>query len=120
MTIHSIHQASGAHMVGTTWQHRLDAAHAPGEIVAAARDYLATFAPTELGALPAGCRPPAKVVDADDVTTYAFELVRFECQQHETRELVHKLARFFSHASMRLAQLTARDPVADDDDRRSA
>jgi len=108
-------------MVATTWQHRLDTARAPEDIVAAARDSLATLGPIELGALPEGCRPPAKIVDADDVTTYAFELVRFECGAHETRELVHKLARIFSHASMRLAQLTAREPAAvDDDDRRSA
>jgi len=108
-------------MVGTTWQNRLDATRAAEEIVAAARDYLATFGPLELDALPEGCKPPAKIVDADDVTTYAFELVRFECEVHETRELVHKLARFFSHASMRLAQITARDPLsAADDDRQSA
>jgi len=121
VTIHSIHQGSGVHMVGTTWQHRLDAARGAEEIVAAARDYLASFGPLELAALPDGCRPPRKIVDADDVTTYAFELVRFECEVHDTRDLVHKLARFFSHASMRLAQITARDPIAaDDDDRRSA
>jgi len=108
-------------MVGTTWQHRIDAARGAEEIVAAARDYLATLGPLELGALPEGCRPPAKIVDADDVTTYAFDLVRFECEGHDTRELVHKLARFFSHASMRLAQITARDPLAaEDDDRQSA
>jgi hypothetical protein len=121
VTIHSIHQGNGNHMVATTWQHRLDMAHGVNEIVAAARDYLATLAPAELCALPEGCRPPAKIVDADDVSSYAFDLVRFECQAHDTREMVHRLARFFSHASMRLAQLTARDPVAgEDDDRRSA
>jgi len=121
VTIHSIHQGSSAHMVGTTWQHRLDAAHGAQEIVAAARDYLATLDPAELCALPEGCRPPAKIVDADDVSTYAYELVRFECEATETRELVHKLARFFSHASTRLAQVTARNSVAaEDDDRRSA
>jgi hypothetical protein len=44
------------------------------------------------------------------VSSYAFELVRHECaERDETGELVHRLARFFSHASMRLAQLTARE-----------
>jgi hypothetical protein len=108
-------------MRGTTWQHRLDAAHGVEEVLAAARDFLAAFSPLELAGLPEGCRPPAKIFDADDVSSYAFELVRFECaERDETAELVHKLARFFSHASMRLAQLTARDPIAGDDDRRSA
>jgi hypothetical protein len=121
VTIHSIHQGSGAQTVGITWQHHLDAARRVDEVVAAARDYLATLAPQDLAALPDGCRPPAKIVDADDVSTYAFDLVRFECEVHETRELVYKLARFFSHASMRLAQLTARSPAtADDSGRQSA
>lgn len=102
-------------MTGTTWQHRLDAAHGVEEVVAAARDFLAILSPFELAALPEECRPPAKIVDADDISSYAFELVRFECAgRDETVELVHKLARFFSHASMRLAQVTARNPVADD------
>lgn len=121
VTIHSFQGAASPHMRGTTWQHRLDAARGVDEVVAAARDFLAVFGPLELAALPAGCRPPAKIVDADDVSSYAFELVRFECaERDETAELVHKLARFFSHASMRLAQLTARDPAAGDDGRRSA
>lgn len=121
VTIHSINQGSGNHMVATTWQHRVDTARDREEIVAAARDYLATLSPAELCALPEGCRAPSKIVDAEDVGNYAFDLVRFECGTHETRELVHRLARFFSHASMRLAQLTARDPIAAaDDDRQSA
>ena len=65
VTIHSIHQGNGNHMVATTWQHRLDMAHGVNEIVAAARDYLATLAPAELCALPEGCRPPAKASDRD-------------------------------------------------------
>jgi hypothetical protein len=121
VTIHSIHGHVSPHMTGTTWQHRLDAARSVEEVVAAARDFVAIFGPFELASLPEGCRPPAKIVDGDDVSNYAFDLVRFECaDQAETAELVHKLARFFSHASMRLAQLTARDPVADDDGRQSA
>jgi hypothetical protein len=108
-------------MTGTTWQHRLDAAHGVEEIVAAARDYLAVFSPFELASLPERCRPPAKIVDADDISSYAYELVRFECaERDQTAELAHKLARFFSHASMRLAQLTARDPVSGEDGRQSA
>lgn len=108
-------------MKGTTWQHRLDAARGVDEVVASARDFLAAFSPLELAGLPEACRPPAKIVDAEDISSYAFELVRFECaERDETAELVHKLARFFSHASMRVAQLTARDPVAGDDDRQSA
>jgi hypothetical protein len=107
-------------MTGTTWQHRLDAARAVEEIVAAARDYLAVFGPLELVALPEGCRPPARIVDAEDIASYAFDLVRFECAEgSEAAEILHRLARFFSHASMRAAQITARH-TQDDDGRQSA
>jgi hypothetical protein len=120
MTIHSFRgHGSGPHMTGTTWQHRLDSAHGVDEIVLAARDFVAGFDPFEIEALPPDCRMPAKIVDADDVTSYAFELVRFECHDHEAAQLVHRLARFFSHASMRLAQITARDRV-DNDGRQTA
>lgn len=108
-------------MTGTTWQHRLDAAHGVDEVIQATRDFLAGFGPFEIDALPADCRAPAKIVDAEDVSSFAFELVRYECAAGDaTVELVHKLARFFSHASMRLAQITARDPGVDDEDRQSA
>ena len=120
MTIHSFHGAASHHMTGTTWQHRLDAARGVDEIVEAARDFVAILDPSELASLPPECRPP-KIVDAEDVSTYAFELVRSECAEGSaTAELVHKLARFFSHASMRLAQITAREPAGSDAGRQSA
>jgi hypothetical protein len=99
-----------------TWQRRLDSAHSEAEIVDAARDFLALFDPFELNALPRACRPPGKIVDADDVAAYAFELVRHECDT-DAREtdLVHKLARFFAHAATRLSQVNAfRADVGDD------
>jgi hypothetical protein len=122
MSIHSFRsQGSSPHMTGTTWQHRLDGARTVEEIVQAARDFLAAFEPLELASLPEACRPHAKIVDGEDVSSLAFELVREECAEgSHTAELVHKLARFFSHASMRVAQLTARDPVVSDDGRQSA
>jgi hypothetical protein len=119
----SIHpfQGHGLHMTGTTWQHRLDAARDVEEIVSAARDFVALFGPLELAALPQPCHPPVKIFDADDVASYAFELVRFECAVgSDTAELVRKLARFFSHASMRVAQLTAREALEQEDGRQSA
>lgn len=121
MSIHPIHHKneSPAHMTAVTWQHRLDHARSADEVVAVARDFLASFEPAELSSLPESCRPVAKVFE-DDIAAYAFDLVRHESGPTEPGELVHKLARFFSHASMRLAQLTARDPVADDDGRQSA
>ena len=106
-------------MTAPSWQQRLDAAHSPHELVDIGRDFLASFDPCELHALPEHCRPPAKLIEAD-LASYAYELVRHECSTPETQELVHRLARFFSHAATRLAQLTARDQQGDDFEQQSA
>jgi hypothetical protein len=54
--------------------------------------------------LPANLRPQ-KIVDANDVTTYAFELVRHECHDEGAQRLVQRLANIMSRASIRLAQI---------------
>lgn len=110
MSIHPIQPGTlfPSGMTATTWQHRLDVASHPDEIVDVARDFLATFSPYELHALPEACRPPQKLF-ADDIATYAFELTTHECNTAQPGELVYKLARFFSHAATRLATLSALD-----------
>jgi hypothetical protein len=121
MSIHPLHPKEDApHMTGTTWQHRLDCARSAGEIVNVSRDFLATFAPMELHALPTPCWPPARIAEGSDISSYAFELVRHECNTPGALELVHRLARFFSHASMRLAQVSALQQAEDDEQRQSA
>lgn len=121
MSIHPLHPPHDGfpQVTALSWQQRLDAAHTPRELVDIGRDFLATFDPFELHALPEQCRPPAKLIESD-LGTYAFDLVRHECSTPETAELVHRLARFFSHAATRLAQLTARDQHGDDLEQRSA
>lgn len=120
MSIHPLHPHEGfSQGTAPSWQQRLDGARTARELVEVGRDFLASFDPVELHALPEHCRPPAKLIESD-LGTYAFELVRHECSTPETEELVHRLARFFSHAATRLAQLTARDQQGDDLDQRSA
>jgi hypothetical protein len=122
MSIHPLHPITDRtpFLAASTWQQRLDSARSVAELVDVGRDFLASFDPFELHALPEHCRPPAKLIDAD-INAYAFDLVRHECATPETEELVHKLARFFSHAATRLAQLTARNQDADDyDEQQSA
>jgi hypothetical protein len=121
MSIHPFHPANdGSYRPASTWQQRLDSAHSVEELVGVGRDFLASFDPFELHALPEHCRPPAKLLEID-ISSYAFDLVRHECATPETEELVHKLARFFSHAATRLAQLTARDQNDSDyDEQQSA
>jgi hypothetical protein len=94
-------------MTGNTWEHKLDCAKSVEDVVAAGREFLARFDPQEINSLPAKCRPPPKLVDPDDIGNYAYELVRNECDDRDAAEIVHRLARFFSHASIQIARLHA-------------
>jgi hypothetical protein len=95
-----------------SWQGRLDAAASSEDVVSVARDYLASFTPYELAAMPGACRPPSKLYDGEDLTTYAFELVRHSSEHDaaEVAEMVHKFAHFFSSASIRLSEIQAARP----------
>jgi len=109
MSIHPIRPDNNGyppHLTAISWQQRLDLSYSEKEVVDVARDFLACFPPNQIYALPERCRPPGKLF-ADDVAAYAFELVRHECSTPDTAELVHRLARFFSHAATRLAQVSA-------------
>lgn len=119
MSIHQFHSRGHEPHGALTWQGRVDAADEEREIVSIAREFLAQFTPEEIHRLPAECRP-GKLMDANDVTTYAFELVRHDCGgDPEAAALVHKLAGFFSAASIRLSQLLG-EQGDDDGDRQSA
>lgn len=120
MSIHQLQQRQPL-VISVSWQERLDVCASSEEVVAVARDFLATFSPYELASLPQAVRPPSKLYDGEDLTTYAFELVRRDCD-HDPQpvcELVQKFAHFFSHASIRLAQLQSQ-PASSDDERKSA
>ena len=99
-------------MTGNTWEHRLDSAQSVDEVVEAARDFLARLDPQEIMTLPAKCRPPPKIVDSDDIGMYAYDLVRYECDDRAAAELVHRLAHFFSHASMQIGRVLALERAA--------
>ena len=103
-----------------SWRDRLDEALTEREVIATVRDFLATFNPYEIAQLPAHCRP-GKFMEADDVTGYAFEIVRYDCgEDRDLRPIVHRLAAFFSHASARLAQLMSKPASASEDEVQSA
>lgn len=95
------------------WQGQLDHATRPEAVLAVARDYLAQVSPEEIAQLPEDCRPQ-RLVDADDVATYALELAHRQASPN-TPEVLHKLAAFFSDASTRLSQILAETSVADGD-----
>jgi hypothetical protein len=91
-----------------TWQQKLERAQGETQIVVVAREFVAQFSPFEVEALPAECRPPLKLVDADDIAAYALELVRHDRQHLGSDPLVARLAAFFSYASLRLSQIERR------------
>ena len=100
MSVHQLHPQGHP----LTWQERLDAATSESDVVDVARDYLATVSPREFASLPEGLRP-GKIVDANDITTYAFDLVRQECHDEGMHNLVQRLAHIMSRASIRLSQI---------------
>jgi hypothetical protein len=106
MSIHQLHPEGKP----LSWQDRLEVAMTEGEVLAVARDFLATVTPYEIAGLPAALRPE-RIGDANDVTSYAFELVRADFDDgHAMHGVLHRLAHFFSRASIRLSQILASRP----------
>jgi thiamine biosynthesis protein ThiC len=104
MSIHQLHPQGHP----LTWQERLDTATTEFDVVNVARDYVATLSHDELMQMPEGLRP-GKIVDANDITTYAFELVRHECHDEGAQRLVQRLAHVLSRASIRLSEIMVTD-----------
>ncbi|HUJ01464.1 MAG TPA: hypothetical protein VLY46_14585 [Usitatibacter sp.] len=96
-----------------SWPGRVDLAKSEAEVVEAARDYLASLDPFEVDRLPDHCKP-RKLFDAQDISSYAFDLMRTDCAE-ESAAVVHRVAAFFVHANGRLAQLLAKtnDPESE-------
>jgi len=100
MTIHQLHPQGHP----LTWQERLDDAATEHDVLQVVRDYLATVTHEEYTSLPPALRP-GKIVDANDVTTYAFDLVREECHDEGIQHIVQRLGHVLSRASIRLSQI---------------
>jgi hypothetical protein len=88
------------------WPGLLEVAASTEEVVSLAKDFLAAWSPEEIAALPVECQP-RRLIDGDDVTFYAFDLVKHQCDQRRNAR-VGKMAAFFSSASLRLSQIMAR------------
>jgi hypothetical protein len=99
-----------------TWQDRVDNAETEEDVLRVARDYLARLDHWEIKLLPKQCAP-RKLKGAADLSSYAVDLVRHSYDAaHGTEDFVHRLAAFFTHASMRLAQVTTTPLTEQDDD----
>jgi hypothetical protein len=103
-----------------SWQGRLNSASTEAEVVDVVRDFMAQVSPYDLARLPEECRP-RKMVDANDITSYAFAIVRHHCDDADgTARVAHKLAAFFTSASIRLSHILAAANSDQDDSRQSA
>jgi hypothetical protein len=112
MSIHQFHAKNDHHRSPMSWHMVLDCATTLEEVVSVARDFVASFTPYETGFLPPDCRP-RKIVDARDVSDYAFELTRASCAgEGEGAAVADKFKAFFADAAERLARLSARGGAA--------
>ena len=103
-----------------SWQQRLGDAASERAVVEAVKDFVATLEHDTISRLPVELRP-GKFFDANDITTYAFALVRHDCGDDDTaKDVVHRLAAFFAQSSIRLSQIMARSNEDDEDSRESA
>lgn len=119
MSVHQLFNQSTP-LAFTTWQDKLREAEDERAVVSLARDFVSRLDSAEFTRLPLECRP-GKFMDANDITGYAFTLVRQECgNESETAALVHKLAAFFSSASIRLSEIMAHTNASSSDDSRQS
>lgn len=107
-------------MTPAGWRTLFAGAHTHAEIVAMAIDFVAAFPPEELQQLSPSCQPPPFTC-AEDITSYAYILVRSNCQgDARIGILAHRFVAFFSEASIRLGELRPGSPAPRQDARHPA
>ena len=103
----SLHAFPHNRPLPVSWFDQLSAAGSEADVVRICRDFTAQLGSDELATLPEDCLP-GHMSDAEDVTSYAFVLVRRHLEQQELgAPALHKLAAFFAHASFCLSRLLA-------------
>ena len=90
----------------TTWEARLQRAYTTEDVVAVARDFIATWSPGELGVLPEHLRP-GRFRDSDDVGLYAFRLASCPDTSGGNARILQRMTTFFAAASRRLSEIFA-------------
>ena len=95
-----------------SWYQQLDKAVDAAEVVAIARDYLATWTPEEISCLPQECRPGRIRAPADLVELHECAVEAFRSTRDGGAELkaLHLLTSFLVHANLRLVHLNAEGP----------
>lgn len=91
-----------------TWYRLLDSARGPLEVVAIARDYLATWTPEEMARLPAAVRP-GKLRDERDIEELHSSLVdeyRTTTATGLALDALQRLTTFMVRAAIRISELS--------------
>ena len=95
-----------------SWFALIDSAKTPFEVVAVARDFMATWTPEELARIPEACRP-GKLRDGDDIESLHACLVEEYRNSRATGpalKSLQELTSFIVRASIRIAELTDPKP----------
>lgn len=95
---------SASPATGRRWISQLQRARSEAQLLAVCRRFLASIRHSDLARLPLACRP-IPIEDAGDLSAYALQLVRFHCEVDDPPPLVLRMAAFFAHANVRMAQI---------------
>jgi hypothetical protein len=101
-----------------TWYRLLENAKSPLEVVAVARDYLATWTPEEIVRLPASVRP-GKLRDERDIEELHARLVeeyRASKASGPALDALQRLTTFMVRAAIRISELSEERPTAEPGD----
>ncbi|HXF81111.1 MAG TPA: hypothetical protein VN598_19735 [Usitatibacter sp.] len=98
-----------------TWYRLLDNARNSLEVVAVARDYLATWTPGELALLPPHARPGRlrEERDVEELHSTLVEEYRGTIATGPKLDALQRLTTFMVRATIRIAELSAPQPTAE-------
>lgn len=101
----------------SSWHQQLDEAGDAAEVIAVARDYLATWTPEEIARLPLSCRPGRIRAASDLVHLHECAVDAFRATRESGEELkaLQMLTAFLVRANLRLVQVASREDAAPPD-----
>ena len=104
------------------WFRQIDDATSATEVVAVARDYLATWTPKDLAKLPRECRPGRVKSPGDIEQLHACLVEEYRQNRLAGEELsaLQRITSFIVRASVRLAQFDDDNPGSDSASRNAA
>lgn len=92
------------------WLAWVQAAPDSAEVVKLCLKYLAQWSPEQLEVLPKDLRPPLAIHTPENVSDYAYVLVRARLKDPQPSAELNAMATFFAAAATRLSQLITTRP----------